>query len=223
MGVIGVVEALTLPNLNSSTGDKEKVAKVNKIYSNFNDAYGRAVAVYGPVNEWFKNDSTTADKSKRIGERITEFMKISKTCGASITGCFTATSTKGILDNSGCNVFGSYTGDGYSYITADGTSIGFRYATNDSFIVAFDIDGPNKGGYTLGVDYFIFIFDLITETGIEEFYMNDPMSCAESINEEACFTWVIYHKNMDYRKINSSGKCPDGKTILDGTTNTTCN
>lgn len=30
MGIIGVVAALTLPNLNSSTGDKEKVVKVKK-------------------------------------------------------------------------------------------------------------------------------------------------------------------------------------------------
>lgn len=28
--------------------------------------------------------------------------------------------------------------------------------------------------------------------------------------------------NMDYLKVDDSGKCPDGKTILDGTTNTTC-
>ena len=30
IGVIGIVSALTLPNLNSSTGDKEKVDKVQK-------------------------------------------------------------------------------------------------------------------------------------------------------------------------------------------------
>lgn len=28
--------------------------------------------------------------------------------------------------------------------------------------------------------------------------------------------------NMDYLKTDSSGKCPDGKTILDGTSNITC-
>ncbi|MBR1942811.1 hypothetical protein IJ843_03645 [bacterium] len=33
--IIGVVAALTLPNLNSSAGDKEKVVKVKKIYQNF--------------------------------------------------------------------------------------------------------------------------------------------------------------------------------------------
>lgn len=30
MGIIGVVAALTLPNLNDSTNNKEKVAKVKK-------------------------------------------------------------------------------------------------------------------------------------------------------------------------------------------------
>ena len=67
MGIIGVVAALTLPNLNSSTGDKEKVAKVKKIYSNLEDAYGRATAVYGPFDEWFKNDTTAEQKNKRFG------------------------------------------------------------------------------------------------------------------------------------------------------------
>ena len=58
MGVIGVVAALTLPNLNNSTGDKEKVAKVKKIYAELNDAFGRAEVAYGPINQWFVNDTT---------------------------------------------------------------------------------------------------------------------------------------------------------------------
>ena len=76
MGIIGVVAALTLSNLNSSTGDKEKVAKVKKIYSNLNDAFGRAEAVYGPVDEWCVGYSGSC--KQRHFDRITEFMKISK-------------------------------------------------------------------------------------------------------------------------------------------------
>ena len=78
MGIIGVVAALTLPNLNSTTADKEKVAKVKKIYSNLNDAAGRAVAVYGKMDEWATLDSNSANQIKRRFERITEFMKVSK-------------------------------------------------------------------------------------------------------------------------------------------------
>ncbi len=50
MGIIGVVAALTIPNLNSSTANKEKVAKVKKVYQNLTDAYGRMNAVYGRID-----------------------------------------------------------------------------------------------------------------------------------------------------------------------------
>jgi len=89
MGIIGVVAALTLPNLNSSTGEKEKVAKLKKIYSNLQDAYGRATAVYGPFDEWFQNDAAPKAAAEIIGERFTEFMKVSKNCGVETgKGCF---------------------------------------------------------------------------------------------------------------------------------------
>ena len=55
MGIIGVVAALTIPNLNQSTGDREKVTKLKKVYANLTDTFGRATAVYGPIDEWFIN------------------------------------------------------------------------------------------------------------------------------------------------------------------------
>ncbi len=58
MGIIGVVSALTIPNLNSSTADKEKVAKVKKIYQNLEEAQERAVATYGPMKTWFVSDTS---------------------------------------------------------------------------------------------------------------------------------------------------------------------
>ena len=81
MGIIGIVSALTLPNLNSSTGEKEKVAKVKKLYQNLNDAVGRAAVVYGPLGGWDLDSGN--DVFERVGARITEFMKVSKACGSS--------------------------------------------------------------------------------------------------------------------------------------------
>lgn len=69
MGIIGVVAALTIPNLNSSTANKEKVAKVKKIYANLEDAVGRAQAVYGPVQNWIRGKSE-AERYKIFYERI---------------------------------------------------------------------------------------------------------------------------------------------------------
>lgn len=58
MGIIGVVAALTIPNLNSSTADKEKVAKLQKVYSNLEDAIGRVEATYGPISELYNSGNT---------------------------------------------------------------------------------------------------------------------------------------------------------------------
>ena len=116
MGIIGVVAALTLPNLNSSTGDKEKVAKLQKIYSNLNDAFARAQAVYGPFDEWGIGYNSVAD-GKKFGERLTEFMKISKNCAMDYDGgC--KTNDDYPHEFNGRNASGGE--DGYSFILADG-------------------------------------------------------------------------------------------------------
>ena len=72
MEIIGVVAALTIPNLNQSTGDREKVAKVKKIYANLNDAFGRATAVYGPVYEWIQSEDAQ-EMSIKYAERFIDF------------------------------------------------------------------------------------------------------------------------------------------------------
>ena len=66
MGVIGVVAALTLPNLNQSTGNKEKAVKLQKLYSNLNDALGRAQVVYGPIDTWSKDGNMTERFMNRL-------------------------------------------------------------------------------------------------------------------------------------------------------------
>ena len=198
MGIIGVVAALTLPNLNSSTGDKEKVAKVKKIYSNLEDAYGRATAVYGPIDEWFKNDTTAEQKNKRFGERMTEFMKVSKTCGTS-AGCF---SSAPLLLFDGQQEYSNDLSNlqsykFYMYILADGTSIAFNHQHLCLFI-SIDIDGPNKGKNQDGVDRFgFFIIDGELSPG--------GMSSLTGAFDDSydIYWWVIQNDNMDYLKCAS--------------------
>ena len=212
MGIIGVVAALTLPNLNSSTGDKEKVAKLQKIYSNLEDALGRAQAVYGPINEWFVLDNNDMGLvNKRFRNRLLEFMKVSSS----------------IPENTG------------SWITlADGSSMTFSYAimttncndTQSCGYMEIDIDGVNKGKNKKNID--IFQFSLYPR-GFEpmgsqkqfnnEQFKNNCLKGQEKFPMAYCTGWVIQNGNMDYLKVNSEGKCPDNKTILDWTTNTSCN
>jgi len=221
MGIIGVVAALTLPNLNSSTGNKEKVAKVKKIYQNLNDAMGRATAVYGPYDEWFINDTTPEQKHKRVAERLTEFMKLSKNCGFSANGeCF----VKNIKNNKNGESSDVASQNYYKAVLADGTGILIDCANGSIFI---DIDGVNKGSNKASKDIFAFYIDSNTGEIIPEgdYYNTNSsvFSCGCLSNgATACTSWVIMNENMDYLKADNSGKCPDGKTILDGVTNTTC-
>jgi len=213
MGVIGVVAALTLPNLNSSTSNKEKVAKVQKIYQNLNDAIGRAEAVYGPYDEWFVNDGNdAAAKAKRTGERISEFMKLSKECKMA-TGqkCFSNST-----DNAA-----NY----YKIITADGTSIAF--AQNE--IVEIDLDGPTKGSNKNGVDIFDSVLSynsskraFLPGCGEGQGFSSITYELFENPNK-CGFSWIVNVGNMDYLKAGTDGKCKNNTSItLDGVSNTTC-
>ena len=202
MGIIGVVAALTIPNLNQSTGDREKVAKVKKIYSNLNDVFGRATAVYGPFDEWFVNDNNE-DKAinKRFGERMVEFMKISKNCKLnSGEGCFSTTTNGGMLANVAGKPEFDFHDDAYKFITADGTSVYIGLGW-----IVVDIDGPNKGPYEEGKD--CFFFEIKNGQIVPSSYLTGTTPKVQMTK------WVLENDNLDYLK------CPDE---LDWDTKTSC-
>jgi len=181
MGIIGVVAALTLPNLNSSTGDKEKVVKVKKIYQNLEDALGRATAVYGPYDDWFVNDNDATSQRTRFAELLTEFMKISK-----------------LTSNSTANI----------YTLADGTTLKFT----SKGVVYFDIDGDNKGKNQETHDIFY------TSVSNGAFYIDSDFStmlhwCVQYKIGVSCLGWILRYDNMDYLKVDTSGRCPNGKLL----------
>ena len=209
MGIIGVVAALTLPNLNSSTGDKEKVAKVKKIYQNLNDALGRAEAVYGPMTNWCSNINKEQDCSKIAGERITEFMKVSKNCGIEKEkGCF-ASGGK-MLDNSAMDNYDNLDTI-YKIITPDGTSVGFLKLLDSTIYggkgrIYIDIDGPNKGPNIMGKDNFVFVMDennCVIPYGPHSYSSWDQADANERKQGDYAAWWIIDNDNMDYLK------CPD--------------
>ncbi|MBR1680827.1 type II secretion system protein [bacterium] len=228
MGIIGVVAALTLPNLNSSTGNKEKIVKLQKIYSNLNDVYGRAVAVYGPIDTWYINAS---DTHKKTGERFADFLKLSKVCEGSVSGCF----HKGEVykrDNksSGWKFDSSST---YKFLTADGSSVFFniyRPLCNDfkatgnedknnvCGYIYVDIDGPNKGSYRWGEDMFEF---LLTTDGIYPAGTLSHLNAIGQTIQKSCFevgfyctSWIFESGNIDYLNADKDGKCKNSDKTL---------
>ena len=222
MGIIGVVAALTLPNLNSSTGNKEKVVKLKKIYSNLNDAYGRAIAVYGPIDTWPRD----GDNSDRFASRISEFIKHSKYCDREHTKECINMDTDYKLP---------------AIVFADGTSLLFwadlscdfeagnksKTLGPDCGSIELDLDGVNKGKNYYGVDMFNFV--ITQNNGILPRYSRDtsdfvyPNGCfgkttsSEKWKHYSCTAWVIENGNMDYLYADTNGNCYNSNVTLSET------
>ena len=219
MGIIGVVAALTLPNLNSSTGEKEKIAKVKKIYQNLNDAFGRAEAVYGPLDEWCVNPSRDYCNTRTF-ERITEFMKYSKKCTISDNCSFK-------YDKNGSGG----TNSKHAVLLADGSmiEISTNRANNNIRKVGFtiDIDGVNKGANKQGYDVFKFYAN--HEKGVYVGNIFEGSKYPSRLDGDSYYyfttaaAWVINFDNMDYLKTPDGTTCPDGKTKLSSDGNHSCN
>lgn len=209
MGIIGVVAALTIPNLNSSTADKEKVAKVKKIYQNLDDAISRAHAVYGPQDEWYSG-KTEAERYKIFFERVTEFMKVQKTCAPNTTGCFTKNQGNSLNYGTVTDSIQKY----YQAILADGSSVSFfpydvsagGCSENFCTTIYVDIDGPSKGSFTYGKD--IFIFMGTQKEGLFQAWSLNSTEMEKCFKwGNTCSAWVMQTDNMDYLNVDASGKC----------------
>ena len=225
IGIIGVVAALTLPNLNHATGDKEKVTKVKKIYASLTDAVDRAQAIYGDADTWFTDMdcfSDTAACSERFAKRVTEFMKVSKDCGIN-AGCFSEAplllvSPASLYDEDGNeydsptlydNYYQEFNDVGaYMVSLSDGMSLSFYKcgAGGDIFV---DIDGPNKGKNKIGDDIFGFDIDKDNSNSFNVFpgyTFYDAGTCRDrtaliGASNGGNFTaWVIENGNLDYLK-----------------------
>ncbi len=239
MGVIGIVAALTIPNLNNSTGDMEKVTRLKNVYSELNEAYGRAVAKYGPIGTW-KNTCTVSSQQECFANRLMYFMKVSKVCGTARSGCFNNVyrneGPKSSYVSGDCLDYGN---PSYSFLLPNGVAVEIcgngRNADIDLTCnntvnniktcgkIAVDIDGKNKGKNKAGIDYFS--FSIMKDSIIPQGATNDGYGgtnagsyCIGNLFVmSTCTAWVIENGNLDYliAKEDGSGKltCPNGKVL----------
>lgn len=234
MGIIGVVAALTIPNLSASTGNKENVARVQKAYSTINEAYDRVQAEYGNIKRWPRRDfdRNSNNATDLMGNRLAEYLKVTKNCRRNTNqGCMPATLRflNGTAYSTGGNGYplNDANTSAYKMLLADGSSFALQVVSGVIYMYV-DIDGPRKGTATLGKD----LFDFYITTGGD--YPNPYKLTADfggtlisSSNLSSNFssglglgTWILQTGNMDYLKA-TSGKCKNNKTL--SWTNTSCN
>ncbi len=213
IGIIGVVAALTLPNLNHATGDKERVTRVKKIYSSLTEAFDRAEAIYGPIDEW-RSDANNRVTAITFGKRISEFMKISKDCGSLAgQGCFASGKFKYLNGNEyGVSLDTLNSGTAYRFITSDGTSILINQPPVDILNIYVDIDGPNKGANKYGNDIFRFNVRYGSTLTASSYSQIEPDGYNNTATQmlinfrntgnsgEPTAAWVLEYDNADYLK-----------------------
>lgn len=180
MGLIGVVAALTVPNLKDNSDVQVNVAKIKKVYSELATAFDRyALKARVAQSGWTADVATSGmNSSMKIKGRDASYW-----FDNTATGCASATG----LD------------DGSTYCVR-------AVANNTSCLnVLIDIDGPKKGYNEAGYDVFYASIRIPATADSPEMV---PWDCSDTGTFESTkvpsssnyLNWVMLYDNLDYRK-----------------------
>lgn len=212
LGIIGVVAALTIPNLIANYQEKVYISKARKAYYTLEQAFKYAIADYGQVNDWPVNHDYygSAGRDEEMTQIILPYINgVIKTCTGDAQWnskyCFSTKYTTPKGDNAPYwlnkkTLFMLKDGSSYSI----NTTVDGRWCVNSTTdyanhcgIITVDTTGPS-GPNVAGKDYINFI---ITKNGVlpigkGRLTHSFEKGCLELFYN--CTAWIIYNDNMDY-------------------------
>lgn len=180
LGIIGVVSAMTIPTLMSNHQRKVYVTRLNKVYSEIQQAAINFMNNKNAVNLVEAGINSTANANKLI----TDNFNIVETCSNSLSPCF-ADSYK-LLSGSNYDLSSHVS---TSYVLASGESIRLLYSKADDKIVNILVDINGKQGPNiLGRDAF---YMALYNNGVIDTYNNSATSAplTEEQRESAGSEW----------------------------------
>ncbi|MBR2526503.1 type II secretion system protein [bacterium] len=190
IGIIGVVSALTLPNLNNKSDEQVNVAKAKKVYSDLSTSVDRVALKYGDT----KRDSNTFSVAN-----VTKYLNASmKTKGSGATYWY---------QSGDCANNAVALSDGSAYCVIEVPSTNYNKDIYKNIMI--DVDGSKKGLNTIGADVFyatLFIPKDTTEPIELKPWKNDSNTTFTNTRKPAekdYLHWVTLYDNEDYRE------CPD--------------
>ncbi len=157
--IIGIIAALTMPNLITKYQKHSTLQQFKKIYSVLMNAYQLSVRENGSPTEWYGFNTNPlpngeSSESKVMASYFLPYLKIAKNCEASRGECFASKIyAKNKKDTSYMDMCAKY-----NVVLDDGTSLAFCDNSNYWTIMA-DLNGAKKGPNTLGNDIFLFALD----------------------------------------------------------------
>ena len=203
--IIGVIAAITIPNLSKKWRDHADVVKVKEAYSILSNAYKMALAENGPMESWdwpAPNGSYSSANYDYFGSVLSKYLKVQKYCGHN-RGCFDAVYFKKVTS-------GDYTSIGLlrdqhgKMILANGMRLFIdinnpRYMDNSHIFVDINgAKGPNRFGYdaftipirSYGLD--------IKSNSVGSVSDCNPTKNSNGIGM-SCINWIMRKGNMDYK------------------------
>ena len=211
--IIGVVAALTIPNLLQKYQEQTTVERLKKFYSTISNAYTQAKMNEGPVDEWGWEDYNAVNGSVNGLNKLVPYLKVEKNCG-STNDCFPNANYKKFRHDQSFNT--RYTQRYAKALLSDGTAFAVEtYSKDCSYvmgtskdlkevcaIIHVDINGHEKPNI-IGKDYFFFYLtkNAIIPAGVKEAFYFSLSSCttvSDTATGYGCAAWVVYKGNMDY-------------------------
>lgn len=204
LSIIGLIAALTTPNLLNNTNEKELITQFQKTYSTLQQAYIMASQENGTADTWADAQTTY--------NYLKPYLNIIENCPKTY-GCFPNIGYKTIKGTpyTSNNYYGS---NYYKARLEDGTSLLFVPPWESLVVLYVDTNG-DKAPNQWGEDLFAFLLTTKAEapsiTGYSSWWAGTNF-CSKTkdatgwIDGGSCSTWIIKHGNMDYlhRDISAS-------------------
>jgi len=202
LGIIGVVAAMTIPNLMFKYYEHQTVSRLLETQSILTQAFRSAEEEFGEVSGWGITGNNE-ESANIVGNNIKHFLKLAADCGT--------------VDKSNTCYAGSYSylngvsaGDlaaqnsRYKIALLNGTSVSFVVPSWNHNVIQINIDtnGPAKPNVT-GRDSFLFGYNseekaLVAMGAPSSIY--SIKSCNKKDTGVGCAYWILQYKNMDYLK-----------------------
>ena len=199
--IIGIIAAITIPNVLLSTRKHEIVSKLKKAHSTMSQAMIKIAMEEGvPVGDYSLMDADD------FFDSFAETVNTVKRCNSKTTGCF----TEGIVRMLSGNVWNQKISEPYSLVTADGIAYGWK---SDADICSnkgiSDEDLENcKGRFLVDVNagvspnrfgYDIFFFVVVQDKGIVPAGAgNNSKDCKRGNGGITCAAKVLREGEISY-------------------------
>lgn len=202
LGVIGIVSALTIPNITTKFREKEVVSKLKKVYTTLSQALQQEIAEQGQtVDHWPLEYGDSKNGSAFLLEHyFKKHFTILNDCKKPNT-CIGSKKYKYLngIEHIAYNEQNSYR----HIILSDGTQIVFHISPrfnqcndirNECANIFIDTNGYFKGPNQFGKDFFVLDIkkDRLVPHGESKYCQ------IYSWGLDGCTAWILEYENMDY-------------------------